>query len=123
MPTTTSPLTTPRSGFVQPAFRSVIDTDALRPKGEGGGGEGVPFLVQRFMFAQIQLGTLPEPPHLSGDWVMRIELVLDMNRTGRPIHAKAENLSSDAYNRFATVDSTTVPLATGPRNKIARVVP
>ena len=24
MPTTTSPLTTPRSGFVQPAFRSVI---------------------------------------------------------------------------------------------------
>jgi hypothetical protein len=30
MPTTTSPLTTPRSGFVQPAFRSVIVIRFLR---------------------------------------------------------------------------------------------
>ena len=37
---------TPRSGFVQPAFRVFIDADAFDRRQEGGGGEGVPFFVQ-----------------------------------------------------------------------------
>jgi len=56
MPTTTSPLTTPRSGFVQPAFRAFIDTDALRPKRGGWRRGGRPVSCPtRSWFAQIQL--------------------------------------------------------------------